>query len=122
MFQEESRKLSETKYECSLKKLKEKYSFLLTSKENQLFSFKLMRSNINDSLGLGLSGNIDTNKTSVFVCAIYKDSIAEKHGLIKVGDQILEINGNCVLGKAHSNVTPLIKSIKDLEINILVLR
>lgn len=94
----------------------------MDSKTSELFLFKLLRSNSNESLGLGLSGSIDTAKTSVFVCAIYKDSIAEKHGLIKVGDEILEINGNCVLGKAHSNVTPLIKTIKDLEMSILILR
>ena len=56
------------------------------------------------------------------MCAVYKDSLAEKHGLIKVGDQILEINGHCVYGRAHSNVTPLIRSIKELEIFIIILR
>ena len=58
----------------------------------------------------------------MFVCAIYKNSIAHKHGLIKVGDQILEINGQVIYGRAHSNVTPLIRNMKDLDVYLVILR
>ena len=132
------------KFNYSLDLLNEKYSYLFESNNNSqpntptknnnndenlekkkdgcILIFKLKRNFINESLGLSLSGNLNLNKTSVFVCGIYKDSIAYKHGLIKVGDQILEINGQCLYGRAHSNVTPLIRNIKDLDIYIVIMR
>lgn len=134
---DESDDLQDNKYNYSLKTLQEKYTSLLRPCENgdneqqqkqliknknRLFIFKLKRANLSDSLGLGLAGNVDAKKSSVFVCNIYKDSIADKHGLIKPGDQILEINGHCVFGIPHSEVTPLIRSIKDLEIFIVIIR
>jgi multiple PDZ domain protein len=91
-------------------------------KKNHLYIFKLRRNEPTESLGLSLSGNVNLNKTSVFVCGIYDNSIAHKHGLIQVGDQILEINGQSLYGRAHSNVTPLIKNIKDLDVYLVVLR
>lgn len=88
----------------------------------ELYIFKLTRSFLGESLGLSLSGNVNLNKTSVFVCGIYANSIAHRHGLIKVGDQILEINGQSIYGRAHSNVTPLIKNVKELDVFMVVLR
>lgn len=93
-----------------------------SSNRSRLFIFRLKRKHPNESLGLSLSGNVNLNKTSVFVCAIYKNSIAHKHGLIKVGDQILEINGQVIYGRAHSNVTPLIRNMKDLDVYLVILR
>jgi C-terminal processing protease CtpA/Prc len=139
------------KYNYTLENIKEKYNYLIelnasasqigsgspnddVNKENsantttpkapnsQLYIFKLMRTNPSESLGLSLSGNVNLNKTSVFVCGIYANSIAHRHGLIRVGDQILEINGHSLYGRAHSNVTPLIRNIKDLDVYIVVLR
>jgi C-terminal processing protease CtpA/Prc len=115
------------KYQYSLKMINKKYAFLLdpdssNTTNNKLYIFRIKRTNLTESLGLGLTGNSDPNKTSVFVCNIYKDSVAEQHDLFKVGDQILEINGHCVYGRSHSNVTPLIRSIKELEIYFIVLR
>lgn len=89
---------------------------------SHLYIFRLRRNYPNESLGLSLSGNVNLNKTSVFVCAIYKDSIAHRHGLIKVGDQILEINGQVIYGRAHSNVTPMIRNMKDLDVYLVILR
>jgi hypothetical protein len=97
-------------------------SGLSSSRTNELHIFKLERSKPNESLGLSLSGNVNLAKTSVFVCGIYDNSIAQRHGLIKVGDQILEINGHSLYGRAHSNVTPLIKNIKDLDVYLVILR
>ena len=136
------------KYNYSLESIKEKYNYLIelnasasqigsgspnddlnstntaTPKppNTQLYIFKLVRTNPSESLGLSLSGNVNLNKTSVFVCGIYANSIAHRHGLIRVGDQILEINGHSLYGRAHSNVTPLIRNIKDLDVYIVVLR
>lgn len=111
--------------------MKEKYNYLLpdansisdaANNGSQLFIFRLRRSHPTECLGLSLSGNVNLNKTSVFVCAIYKNSIAQRHGLIKVGDQILEINGQVIYGRAHSNVTPMIRNMKDLDVYLVILR
>ncbi|CAF0710871.1 unnamed protein product [Brachionus calyciflorus] len=119
------------KYNYTLETMLEKYNYLLDSKENdsndsnqrnKLFIYRLKRNFPNESLGLSLSGNVNLNKTSVFVCGIYPNSIAHTHGLIQIGDQILEINGQCLYGRAHSNVTPLIKNIKDLDVYLVVFR
>lgn len=123
------------KYNYNIEALKEKYNYLLetstanaseeiraASLKNRLFIFKLKRNHASESLGLSLSGNVNLNKTSVFVCGIYQNSIAHRHGLIKVGDQILEINGQVIYGRAHSNVTPLIRNMKDLDVYLVILR
>lgn len=122
------------RYHYNLESLKDKYNYLLPEvsgnggettapiSRSRLFIFKLKRAHPNESLGLSLSGNVNLNKTSVFVCAIYKNSIAARHGLIKVGDQILEINGQVIYGRAHSNVTPMIRNMKDLDVYLVILR
>lgn len=123
-------------YNYSIESLREKYNYLLpdttesstsltslsTASPSRLFIFRLRRNHPSESLGLSLSGNVNLNKTSVFVCAIYKNSIAHRHGLIHVGDQILEINGQVIYGRAHSNVTPMIRNMKDLDVYLVVLR
>ena len=124
----------ENKYNYTMESIREKYNYLIELYSNEassavdssspscgkqgckLFIFKLKRSKPDESLGLSLSGNVNLNKTSVFVCGVYANSIAQRHGLIKAGDQILEINGHCLYGRAHSNVTPLIRNIKDLDV------
>ena len=128
------------KYNYSLDQMNEKYSYLLetaTSADSlappkttaavsgggrRIYIFKLTRSFLGESLGLSLSGNVNLNKTSVFVCGIYANSIAHRHSLIRVSDQILEINGQSIYGRAHSNVTPLIKNIRELDVFLVVLR
>ena len=128
------------KYNYTQKLMEEKYNFLINDDEdeendknndnkineknsnNKILIFKLERKKSNMSLGLSLSGNMNVTKTSVFVCGIYENSIAAKQKGVQTGDQILEINGNVLYGKAHSNVTPLIKNIKDLDIYLVILR
>lgn len=120
----------QNKYNYSFEFIKEKYNYLIESIENsennglekgELLIFHLEKTVSNESLGLSLSGNVNLNKTSVFVCDICENSIAQKSG-IKIGDQILEINGQVIYGKAHSNVTPLIKNMRDIEIFLVVYR
>lgn len=123
--------IRENIYNYTLEGMREKYSSLLENTSGsvsvnfancKIYVFKLRRERADESLGLSLSGNVNLNKTSVFVCGIYANSIAQKHGLIRVGDQILEINGHCLYGRAHSNVTPLIRNIKDLDVYLVILR
>ena len=115
-------------YGYNIQALEDKYSGLMQmsshsdEQQPQIFVFKLTREHANESLGLSLSGNTDLNKTSVFVCDILPDTLAHKHGMFKVGDQLLEINGKSIYGRAHSNVSPIIRSIKDLTVYLVILR
>ncbi len=115
-------------YNYNLNDLKIKYGHLINGemrssphKANVLI-FRLERQTPNQSLGLSLSGNNDHSKTSVFVCDITTNSPAAKYGSFKVGDQILEINGKVIYGRAHCNVTPIVKSINELIVYVVVLR
>lgn len=91
---------------------------------------------------MNLSGNVNITKTNVYVCGLSKDSLVDKNGEIKIGDEILEvnltiffsscipcfygllkkINGIEIYGRAHSNITPIIKSIQELDLHIVILR
>ncbi|CAF4414764.1 unnamed protein product [Rotaria socialis] len=77
---------------------------------------------INEPLGLSLIGHRDSNKLAVFVCDIQSGSLLDRDNRIRPGDQLLEVNGEILLGKAHSAVTPIIKSIKADTLNFVVLR
>ncbi len=132
LIQDESHEedfINENIYNYTLASMREKYNYLLEHTTGdakfpncKIYVFKLRRERADESLGLSLSGNVNLNKTSVFVCGIYANSIAHRHGLLRVGDQILEINGHCLYGRAHSNVTPLIRNIKDLDVFLVILR
>ena len=117
--------LDDNAYGYTAESVRDKYAHLLESSpaaECRLCVFKLRRERVDESLGLSLSGNVNLHKTSVFVCGIYADSIAQRHGRLRVGDQILEINGQGLCGRAHSNVTPLIRNLKELDVYVVVLR
>ena len=96
--------------------------------DSQLFLFKLTRNYSNELLGLSLSGNNSSSNAtgsksaSVFVCGIGDNSPAKRHGLVRLGDQILEINGQSLCGRAHLNVTPIVHNIRELNVYIVVLR
>ncbi|CAF2877629.1 unnamed protein product [Rotaria sp. Silwood2] len=79
-------------------------------------------SEISEPLGLSLIGHRDPNKLAVFVCDIQSGSLLDRDNRIRPGDQLLEVNGEILLGKAHSAVTPIIKSIKADTLNFVVLR
>ena len=75
------------KFGYKLEELKEKYNYL----DGEIFIVHLKRNDQNESLGLSLSGNVNLTKASVFICDIYNNSIAQKNGFLRVGDQIIEV-------------------------------
>lgn len=83
---------------------------------------QLRRNETNESLGLSLSGNNNLSKSSGFICDIYPKSLAARHGGFRIGDQILEINDKVIYGRAHSNVTPIVKNLNDLVVNLVIFR
>ncbi|CAF5150496.1 unnamed protein product, partial [Rotaria magnacalcarata] len=71
---------------------------------------------------LSLIGHRDPNKLAVFVCDIQLDSLVSRDNRLKLGDQLLQVDDEILLGKAHSVVTSIIKSIKSETLNFVILR
>ncbi|GFO19020.1 multiple pdz domain protein, partial [Plakobranchus ocellatus] len=62
-------------------------------------------------MGLGLAGNKDRSKMSVFVAGIQPGSPAAWDGRIQVGDELLEVNGINLNGLSHLNASAVIKGV-----------
>ncbi|CAF2616811.1 unnamed protein product [Rotaria sp. Silwood2] len=87
-----------------------------------LIDIKRNLSEINEPLGLSLIGHRDPNKLAVFVCDIQSNSLLDRDNRLQSGDQLLQVNEEILLGKAHSIVTSIIKSIKSETLNFVILR
>ncbi|CAF3059816.1 unnamed protein product [Rotaria socialis] len=87
-----------------------------------LIDIKRNSSEINEPLGLSLIGHRDPYKLAVFVCDIQLDSLVSRDNRLELGDQLLQVNDEILLGKAHSVVTSIIKSIKSETLNFVILR
>ncbi|KAG7458875.1 hypothetical protein MATL_G00225250 [Megalops atlanticus] len=62
-----------------------------------------------EGLGLDLAGNRDRSRMSVFVAGIDPGGAAGRDGRIRVGDELLEINGQILYGRSHQNASCIIK-------------
>ncbi|CAB1351687.1 unnamed protein product [Coregonus sp. 'balchen'] len=72
-------------------------------------------------LGLSLAGNRDRSRMSVFVVEIDPSGAAGKDGLVVVGDELLEINGQILYGRSHQNASSIIKSAPS-KVKIIFIR
>lgn len=63
-----------------------------------------------NGLGLSLAGNKDRSRMSIFIVAINPDGPAGRDGMIRVGDELLELNNQILFGKSHQNASAIIKS------------
>lgn len=86
-----------------------------------VFSYTIERKNGKTSLGLCIAGHRDRNKMACFVVGINPKGIAAGTDL-KVGDEILEVNGNVLHGRCHLNVSAIIKSLPGATVRLIVLR
>ncbi|KAI0215440.1 Multiple PDZ domain protein [Lamellibrachia satsuma] len=75
-----------------------------------------------NGLGLSLAGNKDLSMMSVFIVGIQQDSPVAHDGRIRVGDELLEINGHVLFGRSHLNASAIIKSVNAPIIKIILLR
>ncbi|XP_054706449.1 LOW QUALITY PROTEIN: multiple PDZ domain protein-like [Uloborus diversus] len=75
-----------------------------------------------NKLGLSLAGNKDRTKMSVFVCGMHPNGMAYKDGRIRIGDELLEVNGVVVYGRCHLNASAMIKGLSGTAYKILLLR
>lgn len=75
-----------------------------------------------NGLGISLAGNKDRTVMSAFVCGLNPNGNAFKDGRIKVGDEVLEVNGNVIYGRCHLNASSIFKGIPGPKVKVIVLR
>ncbi|RUS89458.1 hypothetical protein EGW08_002755, partial [Elysia chlorotica] len=73
-------------------------------------------------MGLGLAGNKDRSKMSVFVAGIQPGSPAAWDGRIRVGDELLEVNGINLNGLSHLNASAVIKGVTTPVVKLITHR
>nr|QDR50999.1 inactivation no afterpotential D [Manduca sexta] len=74
-------------------------------------------------LGLSLAGHRDRSRMAVFVCGLHPAGAAAKASPpVKVGDEILEVNGIVLHGRCHLNASAIIKGLVGPVFKIILLR
>ncbi|KAK6188757.1 hypothetical protein SNE40_004870 [Patella caerulea] len=107
---------SEDEFGYSSKKIQRKYGDL----NGDIHVIDLNRGG--NELGLSLAGNKDRSTMSVFVAGIKPDSACYRDGRIKVGDEVLEVNGHVLYGRSHLNASSIIKAVTAHTVKIILLR
>ncbi|KAL1282459.1 hypothetical protein QQF64_001262, partial [Cirrhinus molitorella] len=89
----------------------------------ELHMFDLDCGSHSSGLGLCLSGNSDgaRGRMSVYVSEIKPDGAAGADGRVRVGDELLEINGQVLYGRSHQNATAIINNAP-AKVKILLTR
>ncbi|XP_026316075.1 inactivation-no-after-potential D protein-like [Hyposmocoma kahamanoa] len=104
--------------ELELDKIRKKYASLGDS----VVAVKLERSS-KAGLGLSLAGHRDRSRMAVFVCGLHPSGAAAKASpAVKVGDEILEVNGIVLHGRCHLNASAIIKGLVGPVFKIILLR
>ncbi|XP_051558274.1 multiple PDZ domain protein isoform X3 [Myxocyprinus asiaticus] len=89
----------------------------------ELHVFELDCGSHSSGLGVCLSGNRDAarGRMSVYVSEIKPDGAAAADGRVRVGDELLEINGQVLYGRSHQNATAIINNTP-AKVTILLTR
>ncbi|XP_025414266.1 multiple PDZ domain protein-like isoform X4 [Sipha flava] len=114
----------EDEYGYTSNKAKKKYENLCDGKDggiSEVLVVMLERSP-GSGLGLSLSGHKDRTKMAVMICGLNPNGPAAKSGCLRVGDEILEVNGVVLHGRCHLNASAIIKGIPGPIYKIIVLR
>ncbi|XP_014783948.1 multiple PDZ domain protein [Octopus bimaculoides] len=114
VFDEEEEQ--EDEYGYTLKKLQNKYIDLT----GEIFLVDLNRGN--NGLGISLAGNKDRSTMSVYVAGVQPGSAAFNDGRIRVGDELLEVNGQVLYGRSHLNASAIIKGLTQPVLKVVLLR
>lgn len=72
-------------------------------------------------MGISLAGHRDRNKMATFIAGINPRGCAA-HSDLKVGDEVLEVNGIVLHGRSHLNASAIIKSLPGPAIKFILLR
>ncbi|XP_060849301.1 multiple PDZ domain protein-like isoform X3 [Rhopalosiphum padi] len=115
----------EDEYGYTTNKAKKKYGNLCDVRDGGSISEVLvvmLERSPGSGLGLSLSGHKDRTKMAVMVCGLNPNGPAAKSGCLRVGDEILEVNGVVLHGRCHLNASAIIKGIPGPIYKIIVLR
>ncbi|XP_019644606.1 PREDICTED: tyrosine-protein phosphatase non-receptor type 13-like [Branchiostoma belcheri] len=63
-------------------------------------------------LGFSLVGGEKGGSTGIFIKTITPGSVADKDGRVKVGDRLLQINGESLIGLSHSKAVAILRKAK----------
>ncbi|GAB0096629.1 inactivation-no-after-potential D protein [Sergentomyia squamirostris] len=96
-------------------KLRKRYGALGTVVQHQL------KKTEKGSMGISLAGHRDRNKMACFIAGINPKGLAAQSDL-KVGDEILEVNGIVLHGRSHLNASAIIKSLPGPIVKFILLR
>ncbi|XP_055711978.1 inactivation-no-after-potential D protein isoform X2 [Phlebotomus papatasi] len=96
-------------------KLRKRYGALGTVIQHQLKKME------KGSMGISLAGHRDRNKMACFIAGINPKGLAAQSDL-KVGDEILEVNGIVLHGRSHLNASAIIKSLPGPIVKFILLR
>ncbi|XP_050740153.1 multiple PDZ domain protein-like isoform X3 [Eriocheir sinensis] len=106
----------DVEHEYDLEKIQKKYGDL----KGEVVVVELQKGA--NGLGISLAGNKDRTVMSAFVCGLNPNGNAFKDGRIKVGDEVLEVNGNVIYGRCHLNASSIFKGIPGPKVKVIVLR
>ncbi|XP_077999364.1 tyrosine-protein phosphatase non-receptor type 13-like isoform X2 [Glandiceps talaboti] len=65
-------------------------------------------------LGFSLIGGEKSGMTGVFIKTVTPDSVAADDGRLKVGDRLLQVNGESLVGMTHNKVVAILRKTKGL--------
>ncbi|XP_057699302.1 multiple PDZ domain protein [Corythoichthys intestinalis] len=101
------------------KKMLQRYGSL----SGKLHMIELEKRTAEHGLGIRLAGNKDGSRArmSVYVAAIDPQGPAGLDGRIRVGDELLEINGQILYGRSHQNASTIIDNAPS-KVKIILIR
>ncbi|XP_038078979.1 uncharacterized protein LOC119746231 isoform X2 [Patiria miniata] len=66
--------------------------------------------NPGEKLGVGIEGGSDTSKSCIYVKTIAPGSASRRTGRLRIGDQLLDVNGNCMVGITNAQAMNLLEA------------
>ncbi|CAI4233307.1 unnamed protein product [Auanema sp. JU1783] len=74
------------------------------------------------SVGFSVAGGVGSGRDGIFISAISKNGVADKHGKILVGDRVLTINGTKMNGVRHDQAVALLTGSPGEDVYLVVQR
>ena len=102
--------------EGMLSTFEDDYSYVIDEEEQENFNIKLM----GEYEGVGVE-IVTTTDNKVYIYTVFEDSPADKAGL-KVGDEIIKVDGEFIKGKNSSDIATYIKESDKSSFEITVMR
>ena len=106
-----------SKYYCFgviIEKLRRKYRSL----KGELHIVELKRTTRGEKLGMDLIGD----NSNLYVSNINNEGVVAQDGRIKIGDQILEVNGEILHSQPVPNASNILASINTNTIKVVIVR